>query len=36
MKKKVTVGWWTHNIGGLHRKNFIMAAKTDELREGRA
>jgi len=28
---KVTVGWWTHKIGGLHRNDFIMAAKTDEL-----
>jgi 4a-hydroxytetrahydrobiopterin dehydratase len=26
---KVTVGWWTHKIGGLHRNDFIMAAKTD-------
>lgn len=28
---KVTVTWWTHKIGGLHRNDFIMAAKTDEL-----
>ncbi len=28
---RVTVGWWTHRIGGLHRNDFIMAAKTDEL-----
>jgi 4a-hydroxytetrahydrobiopterin dehydratase len=28
---KVTVDWWTHKIGGLHRNDFIMAAKTDEL-----
>lgn len=27
---KVTVEWWTHKIGGLHRNDFIMAAKTDE------
>ncbi|PLS82173.1 MAG: 4a-hydroxytetrahydrobiopterin dehydratase [Actinobacteria bacterium] len=27
---KVTVTWWTHKIGGLHRNDFIMAAKTDE------
>jgi 4a-hydroxytetrahydrobiopterin dehydratase len=27
----VTVTWWTHKIGGLHRNDFIMAAKTDEL-----
>jgi 4a-hydroxytetrahydrobiopterin dehydratase len=25
----VTVSWWTHKIGGLHRNDFIMAAKTD-------
>lgn len=28
---KVTVQWWTHSIGGLHRNDVIMAAKTDEL-----
>ena len=28
---KVTVTWWTHSIGGLHRNDFVMAAKTDEL-----
>ena len=28
---KVTVTWWTHAIGGLHRYDFIMAAKTDQL-----
>lgn len=26
---KVTVNWWTHAIGGLHRNDFIMAARTD-------
>src|SRR5437762_876449 len=26
---KVTVTWWTHKIKGLHRNDFIMAAKTD-------
>jgi 4a-hydroxytetrahydrobiopterin dehydratase len=26
---KVTVSWWTHKIGGLHRNDLIMAAKTD-------
>ncbi len=26
---KVTVEWWTHKIHGLHRNDFIMAAKTD-------
>jgi 4a-hydroxytetrahydrobiopterin dehydratase len=28
---KVTVAWWTHKIRGLHRNDFIMAAKTDAL-----
>ena len=28
---KVKVVWWTHKIKGLHRNDFIMAAKTDEL-----
>ncbi|MEB3220320.1 MAG: 4a-hydroxytetrahydrobiopterin dehydratase [Nostocales cyanobacterium 94392] len=28
---KVTVMWWTHDIQGLHRNDFIMAAKTDEI-----
>ncbi len=33
---RVTVTWWTHKIGGLHRNDFIMAAKTDELSGGRS
>jgi len=28
---RVTVAWWTHKIKGLHKNDFIMAAKTDEL-----
>src|SRR5438132_6416638 len=28
---QTTVAWWTHKIKGLHRNDFIMAAKTDEL-----
>ena len=28
---KVTAAWRTHKIGGLHRDDFVMAAKTDEL-----
>ena len=28
---RVTVQWWTHKIRGLHKNDFIMAAKTDEL-----
>ncbi|RWU12240.1 4a-hydroxytetrahydrobiopterin dehydratase [Pseudidiomarina gelatinasegens] len=26
---KVTVTWWTHAINGLHKNDFIMAARTD-------
>jgi len=26
---RVTVGWWTHVVTGLHRNDFVMAAKTD-------
>lgn len=29
---KVTVTWWSHSIKGLHRNDFIMAAKTDALK----
>jgi 4a-hydroxytetrahydrobiopterin dehydratase len=29
---KVTVDWWTHKIKGLHRNDFIMAAKTDKIK----
>lgn len=29
--RKVTVAWWTHTINGLHKNDFIMAAKTDKL-----
>ncbi len=27
---KVTVTWWTHKIGGLHKNDFILAARTDK------
>ncbi len=27
---KVTVEWWTHKINGLHRNDFVMAAKTEQ------
>lgn len=30
---RVTLQWWTHKIGGLHKNDFIMAAKADELYE---
>jgi 4a-hydroxytetrahydrobiopterin dehydratase len=26
---RVTVAWWTHKIRGLHRNDFVMAARTD-------
>ncbi|HEX2911160.1 MAG TPA: 4a-hydroxytetrahydrobiopterin dehydratase [Chloroflexia bacterium] len=28
---RVTVTWWTHAIRGLHRNDFIMSAKTDQI-----
>ncbi|MDR9438385.1 MAG: 4a-hydroxytetrahydrobiopterin dehydratase [Halomonas sp.] len=28
---KVTVTWWSHKIKGLHRNDFILAARTDEV-----
>lgn len=31
---RVTVGWWTHKIRGLHRNDFVMAARTDEAFAG--
>lgn len=30
---KVTISLWTHKIRGLHRNDFIMAAKIDALSE---
>jgi 4a-hydroxytetrahydrobiopterin dehydratase len=33
---RVTVAWWTHTLRGLHRNDFIMAAKTDHLFAGAA
>ena len=33
---RVTVTWWTHAIRGLHRNDFIMAAKTDAVFAGAA
>jgi len=33
---RVTVSWWTHIIHGLHRNDFIMAARTEELAARRA
>ena len=31
---KVTVTWWTHKIGGLHKNDFIMATRTDAVLYG--
>ena len=28
---RVTVTWWTHKIRGLHRNDFIMASRTDQI-----
>lgn len=30
---KVTVTWWTKKIRDLHRNDFLMSAKTDQLHE---
>ena len=27
---KVNVSWWSHKIGGLHKNDLIMAARTDD------
>jgi 4a-hydroxytetrahydrobiopterin dehydratase len=32
---KVTISLWTHKIRGLHRNDFVMAAKIDELSKSR-
>ncbi len=32
---RVTVSWWTHSIEGLHRNDFVMAAKTEKIYEAR-
>ena len=31
---KATVTWWTHSLGGLHKNDFIMAARTDRCYSG--
>jgi len=31
---EVTITWWTHSINGLHKNDFICAAKTDALSTG--
>jgi 4a-hydroxytetrahydrobiopterin dehydratase len=29
--RRVTLAWWTNTIKGLHKNDYIMAAKTDEI-----
>ena len=31
---RVTVSWWTHVIDGLHKNDFVMAARTDQIYAG--
>lgn len=28
---RVTGSWWTHKIGGIHKNDLIMGAKTDRI-----
>jgi 4a-hydroxytetrahydrobiopterin dehydratase len=28
---RVTVSWWTHVVDGLHRNDFVMAARTERI-----
>mgnify|MGYP000356015017 CR=1 FL=1 len=28
---RVDISWWTHKIHGLHKNDFVMAAKTDAI-----
>ena len=28
---KTTITWWSHEMGGLHKNDFILAAKTDHV-----
>lgn len=30
---RVTVTWWSHEAGGLHKNDFILAARTDRQRD---
>ncbi len=32
---KVSVAWWTHKIKNIHLNDLIMAAKTDQIFNGR-
>ncbi len=31
---RVRVTWWTHAIGGLHRNDFILAARCNQIAPG--
>lgn len=31
---KVTVTWWSHSLKGLHKNDFVMAARTDKAFAG--
>jgi 4a-hydroxytetrahydrobiopterin dehydratase len=31
---RVSISWWIHKIKGLHKNDFICAAKTDALYQG--
>jgi 4a-hydroxytetrahydrobiopterin dehydratase len=31
---RLTVSWWTHAIGGLHRNDFVLAARCDAIAGG--
>ena len=31
---KVSITWWTHAVKGLHKNDFICAAKTDRIYAG--
>ncbi len=30
---KVTITWWTHKIMGLHKNDFIMASRCDDIHD---
>ena len=31
---RLAVAWWTHAIGGVHKNDFVMAARTNRLAGG--
>lgn len=30
---QVILQWWTHELGGLHRNDFVLAARSDDVYE---